>query len=872
MKYRYLIRYLLLLIFFSPLGLSAERWKQHPAMDDSPVRIVDTEQYTFFQVFQKLYSTTTSTHDTPVTTGLIYRKDIPDAGIVPMSQSVALHGGSIRTCEYSREGKFLAILYLDGGLDIVDDSGETKYNASLKNIFTPAWSVVNSMTISGKEIWIATEGGYLVIDGSNGQLLHRADIPENLKWVARCGESVIAFTANNIYQAEGDKFPRRFSDFSKISPEGASGNPQMLMPREDGAFFYLTPKESAGNYAVSVAYKKNGVWKNLLLRDIWLPVISNSIMLTNPFERTFTGNKEGWTFFTTADLFQLYNDRSPEAGDVIEVVPIRRKDKPGEARQVSFLGSWDGRSCVTYLYRGTFSFGEQTDGRMLIDDSEAIRPNVPLVAHATHLGYAPGHGTLAVNYGCSQIFTAILTNLPAMISAYKNGEWTLPNPLYNKPRSAEENPDLDALYRQNLSRFPITTPTGIAVDPLNPDYAWCGSTFYGFAAFNLADPKSDPLHFGAKSDGLRNYPGFKAIYEDCTRWSGYNPSSVPSFDGDGNLWLLYNNFDAPLKGESQAQLYCWKAKNREQVLSTRNLEAMEEMEVFPISDADNFNATMKCLATTHSSSRNNVFMYLACSPRVLIRLNHGGTLSDHSDDKIDKILSIEDQNGGLWNIAHCYDMKEDPHTGLIWLGEEDTLLCFDPTAEVKDGVIKGRVLDVAYGDTKGNPLSYIHVYGIAFDDSNRIWVTTDGGGIWGISADRKEVVAHYTAANSGLPHDTAYGIVWNPETQSLMISTAEGLAEVWPDLQSESGLLMEGVSVYPREIKPDYAGSVFLGGLTPGSEVSVCRLNGKEVKMVKADSEGNASWNLTDASGKGVSTGFYVLKGSFGEVEIAVMR
>ena len=93
MKYRYLIRYLLLLIFFSPLGLSAERWKQHPAMDDSPVRIVDTEQYTFFQVFQKLYSTTTSTHDTPVTTGLIYRKDTPEAGIVPMSQSVALHGG-----------------------------------------------------------------------------------------------------------------------------------------------------------------------------------------------------------------------------------------------------------------------------------------------------------------------------------------------------------------------------------------------------------------------------------------------------------------------------------------------------------------------------------------------------------------------------------------------------------------------------------------------------------------------------------------------------------------------------------------------------------------------------------------------------------
>lgn len=265
-------------------------------------------------------------------------------------------------------------------------------------------------------------------------------------------------------------------------------------------------------------------------------------------------------------------------------------------------------------------------------------------------------------------------------------------------------------------------------------------------------------------------------------------------------------------------------------------------------------------------------MYLARSPRVLIRLNHGGTLSDHSDDKIDKILSIEDQNGGLWNIAHCYDMKEDSQTGLIWLGEEDTLLCFDPTEEVKDGVIKGRVLDVAYGDTKGNPLSYIHVYGIAFDDSNRIWVTTDGGGIWGISADRKEVVAHYTAANSGLPHDTAYGIVWNPETQSLMISTAEGLAEVWPDLQSESSLLMEGVSVYPREIKPDYAGSVFLGGLTPGSEVSVCRLNGKEVKMVKADSEGNASWNLTDASGKGIATGFYVMKGSFGEVEIAVMR
>ncbi|MDE6682694.1 MAG: hypothetical protein K2J87_04640, partial [Muribaculaceae bacterium] len=599
----------------------------------------------------------------------------------------------------------------------------------------------------------------------------------------------------------------------------APQNPKMLMPRKDGSFLYLANPKSSGNHSLNIAYISDGKWNHRNIYDLQVPVVASNSIISHPYEMNFVRNKKGWLLFTNGDIRQIFMDPSPESAEIVNVMQTVRKDNPEAGRSLSIAGSWDGSECWTYLDRGRFSKGTAQEGRIIIDDSTAIRPNLPAVSQATHLAYAPGYGTLAINYGYSWNFAFLSNTLPPLLSAYSVGKWSLPNPAYMMPRSAESDQGLATLYHNNAYRFPVSNPTGLTVDPVNPDYVWLGSSFSGMAALSLRDPKADPIHLGSPADPLASYPGFKAVFEDVTGWRGYTPVSAPSFDGDGNLWVAYHYVDGAVEGDSPAWLYCWPRDNRERVLETRNVSEVAGIKYIKMPCNVQINATVKCFATTHPEKRNIVFMYITPYPRYLARLNHKGTLNNQADDEIELIYYVDDQNGGRWQIDYCHAMLEEPSTGLVWLGDEAGLLCFDPASEVKDGVIKGGVLDVEFDGGHGNPLSYVGCNGMTFDGSGRLWVTTSGTGVWCISADRKKVEAHYTTANSALPHDTAYGIAWNPDSRSLMISTQEGLVELWPD--ASVGFNAAHLSVSPREVGPDYTGAVSIRGVPSGEKIEI---------------------------------------------------
>ena len=849
---------------------SAEQWRLHPAFDAAPIRIVDTERFTFVQVFQKNYIPNTTTYKEPVTAALVLDKNDPAGGMRPLGEVFSLNGGSVRTCEYSPENKYFVILYMDGGIDIITESGETRHNDTLNKTAIPDWQWVNSMTLYGSEIWVATSGGYMVVDGNTGRTSILADMGEEVKWISRCGDRIIAFNGNNMFECDGSRFPRSFKDLKGIFVSGAPANPKMLMPRTDGSFLYLGNNVSSGNYSLNALSHDDEGWKHRLIGDVQVQIASSAI--SNPFEVNLMRNRDGWLLFTPSELRQIYMGRAFDADDLVAITPVVRKDNPEAPRYISIAGSWDGTSGLTYFDRGQFAPGELSDGRFVVDDSAAQRPNLPAVAHAPYIAYAPGHGTLAVNYGYSWTFPVFMSNQPPLLSAYSEGTWTLPTPVYCKPRSAEENPDLNNLYVANAHRFPLPSPVGVIADPVNPDYAWMGSDFGGMAAINLRDPKSDPIHLGIADDPLAGYPGFKAVFPSSPSWKGYSPAVCPSFDADGNLWTIYHFKDGVLDAsDTPMRLYCWPKANREKVLASGDVNQMEDLICLKIPSDVQINATTKCLATKQEANRNLLLLFHTNQPRHLIRLNHGGTISDPSDDKMERIMAIEDQNGGQWKIKVCNYMLEEPSTGLVWVAEDASVFAFDPKGEVKDGIVKGISLDVKDENYQGNPVSFTDCQALAFDDGGRLWIATLGDGIWAISADKKRVEAHYTKSNSRLPDDNCYGIAWNPDSRSLMVSTREGLAEVWPDAPIPGAADESGIAVWPREVKVDYTGPVTVAGLPDGALVDVFSQDGKEVAQIRAVS-GRAFWNLTDKSGNKVKSGFYILKGAFGEIKIAVMR
>ncbi len=65
---------------------------------------------------------------------------------------------------------------------------------------------------------------------------------------------------------------------------------------------------------------------------------------------------------------------------------------------------------------------------------------------------------------------------------------------------------------------------------------------------------------------------------------------------------------------------------------------------------------------------------------------------------------------------------------------------------------------------------------VIFDEYNRAWIGTQSDGIIGLSADRKNIIAHYTTKEFPLPHDRVMHLGWNPEDKTLWISTHDGIA------------------------------------------------------------------------------------------------
>ncbi len=862
----------LILLFILPgAHLSAETWRMHPAFDNDAVKIVDTPEYTFFHVFQKFYRSNKATYDKPVATGLVRIKQYPDQGFIPLSDWASVSPVSVAAVEYCPEGRFLALLHTDGGLDIVSDSGKVVYNAdSKKNIF-PGSGILRSMTLSGTEIWIATGSGYMVVDGMTGKTLAIRNMNRDISRIARCGDRIVLLCGQTLYDYSGKDYPGSLEDFRKI-PDIYPGNPRLFLPLEGSRFLYIGDKVSDGSFSINGANLTDGRWETNHVEDLWLSSLNDVMMICNPFERNFIRNRDGWLLFTDGAARQLSFTAATTSPEFITFVPTFSAADPTLSRSITHFGSWDLASGWTYSPRGRFATARNQNGHFLIDDAEALRPNLPAVAHSTSLGYSPEHGVVGVTYGASWIFNNLEAVLPSLLSVYDGKNWTLAGPEYNKPRSAQSDPEYDRLYNTFPSYFPAGNLKGVSVDPVNSDYVWLGSTYSGIAAISLSDPGADPLHFGAPSDFLAGYPGFKALLPLQESWTQYAVLTPPSFDSNGTLWTATHDLDSQRSGGKTVKLYYWTARDRSKVLESRDVSdaAFSGSVSLPVPTT---NSNFLCLALRHPASVNIVLMLTPSSPPMITRFNHHGNPEEESDNEYDAIRYIEDSNGGRWEIHNeFYTIAEDPVSGTVWVADKHGLLGFDPTGEVKDGVIKGEVLDITTGEYAGNPLAQIGVYGIAFDNLNRMWLSTKEDGIWCISADRKEVLARYTTENSLLPSDTAYGIVWNPATGSLMISTAEGYAELWPDATGPVYSSDSPVSVSPREVLPGYGGKIWVRGAFPNSEIEVTAPDGSKVAVLKSDSNGTAIWDAADADGHRLPSGIYTLRGNFGKVDVAIVK
>lgn len=847
----------------------APGWKHFPGFDNEPVRIVDAGRFTYFLVAQKTYLTNRPTFTEPHLTLLRYDTVAPADGIRPLTDFVKLNGTNVRWAEYSPEGKFLTVVYADGGIDFVADSGKVVHNASFKGRLIPGWERTASLTVCGTEAWIASDAGFAAVEGSTGDVVADVSTGFPVAQAARSGSRVLLIVNGALLEADASRC-RSAADLKALSLPSLQGAPMLLLPMGNDAFGMLTQTANSGTQNFCVASYGDGRWKVRDVRTFGIPRVgvpgsaTEYSMVSHPLERNCIRNRDGYLIFVWTDLCQFDITGGPDAETLFRYASV--------TPSVSLAGSWDLSSGWTYRDRGLFVRGTNSWNRIDFGDKgEALRPAVPAVGHAGGIAYLPGHGMGAVNYGYSTYWTMNNRTAPALVSVYDGSRWSLPNGAYTEPAAVKDNEDLRQIYNANRWRYPVPDPGSLSPDPVFPDYVWLGSTYSGLAAINIADPSASPLHFSSPADPLAKFPGFKTIHPTYS-WADFSAFTTPSFDADGTLWSLHMDYDAPLDGKPGTVLYYYTAANRRQMMESGDMSRAPDWPRLELPYKARMSATgMQLLALRHPANRHKLAVYLWLSPHVIGILDHAGTLPDASDDVYREVNAIRDQHGAVWRSPEVMCMAEDPVDGTLWIGTLLGLIGLDPSAETSMYTQPGKVLDIVDGDEIANPLAHVTVTGICFDSAHRMWVATENSGVWCVSADRKRIDAHYTAADSPLPSDLAYAIGFDPEHNAVMVSTEAGITVFNPVAGALSGSTA-AVTVFPREITPGYAGNVVIHGLQPGARISIARGDEQICRALTADSDGTAVWNLLDEMGKEVPDGIYRIEGPGCRMELPVAR
>ncbi len=424
---------------------------------------------------------------------------------------------------------------------------------------------------------------------------------------------------------------------------------------------------------------------------------------------------------------------------------------------------------------------------------------------------------------------------------------------------------MSVTYRSPSDMFVQWNPKGMAVDPKMQNHIYSGSALHGLMRLDLDNP-ANSLRIGRDNDnGVGAGDKYVPAHKFFSEFELLSPYSEPVFDAYGNLWTAWFNYDDyKASGESDkgvAELQYWTSDDRIASTDRSNFRPLKKLELKDVRCS-----TAARLNTFRSSTARNILMYSAGNwGERPVFVDHKGTLDNTSDDERVDIVKITDQDGSEveYNYQQC--VYEDTATGLVWMGHTDGVFTFRPADMMKTA---GRVNRIKVARNDGTNLADYLLNGISVtcitsDNSGHKWFGTQGGGVVVTSSDGSEILKTYTHSNSRLPDDIVYGLCFNPDNNSMMISTDKGLAELYlSSASAENG--KSDVKSYPNPVRPDYYGYVTITGLADNALVKIVDSAGNLIKELGFAAVGEITWDVTNLNMKRVPTGVYYVMASGG--------
>ena len=362
----------------------------------------------------------------------------------------------------------------------------------------------------------------------------------------------------------------------------------------------------------------------------------------------------------------------------------------------------------------------------------------------------------------------------------------------------------------------VQDPMDVSIHPLDPEVAVFGSLEEGLIEIagteirNFWNPGNSPLDWNSN-------------------WSSERCAvSALDFDRQGNLWVANEGTEHPLK--------------------MRDTEG--EWHVFELEGLGPSTRFTRLLAT----QGGQVWMALGEGRGVAVMAT-AGTPGLASDDDF-RILGQGEGEGGLPS-SFVYALEEDLD-GEVWVGTlQGPAVFYQPSGLFGADPIDAQQILIEQDGNFQFLLETETVWDIALDGGNRKWVATVNSGVFLLSPDGREQVAHFTAENSPLPSDEVYDVAIDQASGLVYFATPNGVTSfrgTATNFVSELG--QSSLTIFPNPWRPEYPPAVTIDGLAFGSEVHIVDAAGRRVRQLDS-AGGRVVWDTLDDEGYPVPEGVY---------------
>ena len=788
------------------LSANAEQWRLHPTFSEYLNRIIETPKYTYLLSGNQPYWShipDNSKHE-----NAIYRYDKDEKETVWLNAQNKLSGNVACTAEYDFDNRCLIVCYNDGNVDLVYDNGDVVNVPGLK--VTDSYDKnISSVTIvpGSGEVYLATDFGYFTIDENKGEVGTSRILDKSfLSAVGFDGKVFLGASDGLYYVAQrGSSELTKIADLSDVS---------RFVIRGDRLYFYGGP--SGRSYFGYISKGDPALGLNTL--------VSGNIMAFEPVADgvLVSGPSDVWHYSSSGEEEHYIKDPALTDNTVVK----------GE--RDSFL--------VDFGMQGVVKMTPVSGSATWQPAGERILPIASNSYKSTSMAYSDRYGMLVRNHGIDYNFTSIEPATPDYISGLKGMEWK----SYSVAALAPENTALK-----------LGNPNGLVFDPDNKDVVYCSSVLDGILALNLADI-SKSIRIGRTNDPATGSAGFIGAIPPGEVLPNYASLTAPAFDNNGTMWTLYFDID-----NNHPELWYWTADARKGTTSQANFKPFSKWTFDKIAGS-----VVGCVTPLRTSANKNIVVVAIRENNVMKVIDHNGTLDNRSDDKEYTFTSnIYDQDGNLFDCGYYSAFYEDPATGYVWVGTARGVFYFNPRDLSSSGDTRVNRIKVARNDGTSLAdylLDGVDVNVIAADGTGRKWFATNGAGLVCTSTSGGEVIKTYTAENSMLPGNTIYGLCYNPENKSMMVSTESGLAELFISNASVETEDDNGAVVYPNPVRPDYYGYVNIEGLEDGALVKITDSAGNIIKELGFAGGGSVRWDVTNYNNKRVRSGVYYVLASSG--------